>query len=47
MTERSLLPGELAVLGLLAVQPMHGYEMARRLVQDGLDAVVPIAAEPG
>ena len=42
MSERPLLPGEFAVLGLLAVQPMHGYEMARKLVLDGLDAVVPI-----
>ncbi len=43
MSDRLLLPGEHAVLGLLALRPMHGYEMARILAQeDELFAVCPV-----
>ena len=42
MTERALLPGEYAVLGLLALRPMHGYEMICFLGEQGLDAVCPV-----
>lgn len=39
--ERPLLPGEYAVLGLLALGPRHGYEMARTL-EGELAAVCPV-----
>jgi len=42
VTERALLPGEYAVLGLLALRPMHGYEMICFLGEQGLDAVCPV-----
>ena len=42
MTERTLLPAEFAVLGLLAIRPMHGYEMARYFDRDELLDVCPI-----
>jgi PadR family transcriptional regulator AphA len=43
MSYRPLLPGEYAVLGLLALRPMHGYEMARILAEDDeLFAVCPV-----
>lgn len=42
MSERALLPGEFAVLGLLAVRPMHGYEMARFFDRDDLTEVCPV-----
>ncbi len=42
MNERPLLPGEFAVLGLLALRPMHGYEMARYFDRDDLTEVCPI-----
>jgi DNA-binding PadR family transcriptional regulator len=39
---RPLLPGEYAVLGLLSLRPMHGYEMVAFLGDEGLDAVCPV-----
>lgn len=42
MTPRELLPGEWAVLGLLLLRPMHGYEMARSFERDGLSEVCPV-----
>ena len=42
MLERTLLPGEYAVLGMLALRPMHGYEMARFFDRDELSDVCPI-----
>ena len=42
MNERPLLPGEFAVLGLLAIRPMYGYEMARYFDRDDLTEVCPI-----
>jgi PadR family transcriptional regulator AphA len=42
MHDRALLPGELAVLGLLRLRPMHGYEMVCFLGDEGLDAVCPV-----
>lgn len=42
MTERTLLPGEYAVLALLALRPMHGYEMACFLTEEGLADVLPV-----
>ena len=42
VSERALLPGEFAVLGLLALRPMHGYEMARYFDRDDLTEVCPI-----
>lgn len=42
MTERALLPGEYVVLGLLALRPMHGYEMMCFLEEEGLMAVCPV-----
>lgn len=41
MSERPLLPGEHALLGLLRTRPMHGYEMARYF-EDGLGDVCPV-----
>jgi DNA-binding PadR family transcriptional regulator len=41
MSERSLLPGEYAVLGLLTLRPMHGYDMAR-CFQEELAEVAPL-----
>ena len=42
MNDRDLLVGEYAVLGLLALQPMHGYEMARSFDTQDLGEVCPI-----
>lgn len=42
MNDRALLPGEYAVLSLLSVRPMHGYEMVCFLGDEGLDAVCPV-----
>lgn len=42
MGERRLLPGEYAILGLLLVRPMHGYEMARFFERGDLAAVCPL-----
>jgi PadR family transcriptional regulator AphA len=42
VTARSLLPAEYAVLGLLAIRPMHGYEMARYFDRDDLTEVCPV-----
>lgn len=42
MTDRALLPGEYAVLCLLALRPMHGYEMLSFLTGEGLDMVCPV-----
>jgi DNA-binding PadR family transcriptional regulator len=39
--ERPLLPGEYAVLGLLAAEPQHGYELARRWLASPLALVLP------
>lgn len=39
--DRPLLPGEYAVLGLLAVAPRHGYDLTRALASD-LGAVCPV-----
>jgi DNA-binding PadR family transcriptional regulator len=39
--DRPLLPGEYAVLGLLALAPRHGYDLARVLAID-LGAVCPV-----
>jgi DNA-binding PadR family transcriptional regulator len=40
--QRELLTGEYAVLGLLALRPMHGYEMARFFDRDDLAEVCPL-----
>ncbi len=40
--DRPLLPGEYAVLGLLAVRPQHGYEMARTFGEPPLADVCPV-----
>ena len=42
MSDRALLPGEYVVLALLGLRPMHGYEMACVLEDEGLGAVCPI-----
>lgn len=42
VTGRTLLPGEHAILGLLALRPMHGYEMARLFAEEDLVAVCPV-----
>ena len=42
MTGRQLLPGEYAVLGVLLLEPMHGYDIACYLAAEGLDAVCPV-----
>jgi DNA-binding PadR family transcriptional regulator len=42
MSDRTLLPGEYAILGLLGERPMHGYEMARYFDRDDLSEVCPI-----
>ncbi|HMO96336.1 MAG TPA: PadR family transcriptional regulator [Tepidiformaceae bacterium] len=42
MTERELLPGEYAILGLLLEGPMHGYEMARHFEGHELTTACPI-----
>jgi len=39
--DRPLLPGEYAVLGLLALEPRHGYDLARVMAGD-LASVCPI-----
>lgn len=39
---RPLLPGEHAVLGLLSLRPMHGYEMARHFATGELAEVCPL-----
>lgn len=40
--DRPLLPGEYAVLGLLAVEPRHGYELARAFAAPPLSEVCPV-----
>jgi len=42
MAERPLLPGEYAVLALLALRPMHGYEMTAVIEEEGLSDVCPV-----
>lgn len=42
MTERPLLLGEYAVLGLLAQRPRHGYELARTFEEHALAEVCPV-----
>lgn len=42
MSDRPLLAGEYAVLGLLRLRPMHGYEMTCALVDEGLSVVCPV-----
>lgn len=42
MDARALLPGEYAVLGLLAVEPSHGYEANRRWQESPLAEVLPV-----
>lgn len=42
MAERPLLPGEYAVLALLALRPMHGYEMTSFIQDEGLSDVCPV-----
>ncbi len=39
---RDLFPAEFAVLGLLAIRPMHGYEMARYFDPEELGEVCPV-----
>jgi len=39
---RPLLPGEYAVLGLLSLRPMHGYDMARHFATGELAEVCPL-----
>ncbi|MDA1010319.1 MAG: PadR family transcriptional regulator [Chloroflexi bacterium] len=39
---RDLLPGEYAVLGLLAVEPAHGYEVNRRWQESPLSELLPV-----
>ncbi|MCL4231255.1 MAG: PadR family transcriptional regulator [Dehalococcoidia bacterium] len=42
MTERALLPGEYAVLSLLSLRAMHGYEMMCFLEDEGLLSICPL-----
>lgn len=42
MGERGLLPGELTLLGLLTLRPMHGYDMACFLQEHGIARVCPL-----
>ena len=42
MAVRPLLPGEYAVLALLALRPMHGYEMTAFIEEEGLADVCPV-----
>ncbi|MEP7215324.1 MAG: PadR family transcriptional regulator [Anaerolineaceae bacterium] len=42
MTRRKLLAGEYVALGLLALRPMHGYEMICYIGNEGLDAICPL-----
>ncbi len=42
MAARPLLPGEYAVLALLALRPMHGYEMTAFIEEEGLADVCPV-----
>lgn len=39
---RDLLPGEYAVLGLLAIDPAHGYEVNRRWQESPLASLLPV-----
>ncbi|MEX2375311.1 MAG: PadR family transcriptional regulator [Dehalococcoidia bacterium] len=41
-SNRALLPGEYAVLGLLAIEPAHGYEVNRRWQESPLTELLPI-----
>ncbi|MDA0815325.1 MAG: PadR family transcriptional regulator [Chloroflexi bacterium] len=41
-SNRDLLPGEYAVLGLLAVEPGHGYEVNRRWQESPLADLLPV-----
>ncbi|MCK9495533.1 MAG: PadR family transcriptional regulator [Dehalococcoidia bacterium] len=42
MDDRELLPGEYAALGLLALDPAHGYELHRRWQASPLAEVLPV-----
>jgi DNA-binding PadR family transcriptional regulator len=42
MSERALLPGEYVVLSMLALRPMHGYEMMAYLDDESLVAICPV-----
>ncbi|HJP40725.1 MAG TPA: PadR family transcriptional regulator [Dehalococcoidia bacterium] len=42
MSERALLPGEFAILGVLALRPMHGYEMLNFFESESLIDVCPV-----
>ncbi len=42
MDQRDLLPGEYAALGLLALEPAHGYELHRRWQASPLAEVLPL-----
>jgi PadR family transcriptional regulator, regulatory protein AphA len=42
MADRALLPGEHAILGLLAREPLHGYDLARLYRAEGLYDVCPV-----
>src|SRR3990172_8150592 len=42
VSSRQPLPGEYALLAMLRLQPMHGYEMSRFLAREGLAEVCPI-----
>lgn len=42
MSERELLAGEFAILAILRVRPMHGYDMAAFLAAEGLLDVLPM-----
>jgi PadR family transcriptional regulator AphA len=40
--DRALFPGEYGVLGLLAIRPRHGYEMARAFAEPPLSEICPV-----
>ena len=40
--DRSLLPGEYAVLGLLGAEPRHGYDVSRHWQSSPLNEVLPL-----
>lgn len=42
MTDRTPLAGEYVVLSLLALRPMHGYEMTCFITDEGLSDVCPV-----
>lgn len=41
MLERELFPGEYSALGLLAEEPLHGYELARRWAVSPIARIAP------